>query len=805
MSWVLPNGSRVKISKNELIGSGPYWVALKDSLYKLSPSAQAIAGLFKQNDRLVISTVEAGPILSALIGSNSPFILEQGVENRPEGVLLQPTCHVDLSARFDSSDRLRSYRDIQISARLELRYPENPPGKIILFNRSAENSARDVLNNLKFTQKGKSIRGDLLFELSGTNALSFIYEGVKLLPPDWQVSGLEKIRESIKFADLILNISLEDESASVDEMECNIVLEQNGSVLPISTLFKGNLNDNDEWIELDNGSVAKIPAGTLLKLKSLLGIVENNLRVSNGIKRRITTSQALSLSLSSEPSVRVATSNKLKKLKNNLENFSGIEPTSPKTSSFKGSLRHYQQYGVGWLLFLYDAGLGGILADEMGLGKTVQTLAFIRCVLEAKDRARRFNGPVLIVAPTSVTTNWMMEAERFTPDLNVLQLVGALRRKNFKDIVKADIVVTSYPLIRLDHIELQRHRFGAIFLDEAQNIKNHQAAISQAIKGISAPFRICLSGTPTENRPSELWSLFDFVMPGYLGSYYSFRMHFERPIAERGVTSVARELLSSKIRPFLLRRTKDQVASELPPKIESVLYAPMTPTQAALYDKILYEVKPELEETIKTKGFSQATISILASLTRLRQICNHPRSLSGFEELAEFDSGKFEAAKEIVIEALASGRKVLLFSQFRAMLSLFRNWLDQEEVNYLYLDGLTKDRQQLIDRFNNEPSVKLFLLSLKAGGLGLNLTAADTVVLYDPWWNPAVESQAVDRAHRIGQKKQVHVYYLITSDSIEAKMRELQSKKKEMVAALISGDNNSPLSMTKEDLHYLLS
>jgi non-specific serine/threonine protein kinase len=384
-------------------------------------------------------------------------------------------------------------------------------------------------------------------------------------------------------------------------------------------------------------------------------------------------------------------------------------------------------------------------------------------------------------------------------------LHGPQRKSLFSEIPNYDFVLTSYALLRLDRYDLERHEFSYVVLDEAQNIKNPQAATTKAAKSLRTRHRLALTGTPTENRPMELWSIMDFLMPGYLGSYEFFRNSIERPILEGGPAVQVAQLLSSKTRPFILRRLKSDVEKDLPPKIESTLHVEMTPSQRQLYAEILEEVRPRVFDAVAKRGVRGASVSILAALLRLRQVCNHPNSIDALADAQGYDSGKFLLLKDLVEEALESGRKILLFSQFRAMLGLIKDWLNEKQINHLYLDGTTKNRQDLIDRFSTDESIRLFLISLKAGGAGLNLMAADTVIIYDPWWNPAVESQAVDRAHRIGQSRKVSVYRLVTEDSVEQKIMELKAKKSKIVDALINENGLSTIDLSKKDLESLFS
>jgi non-specific serine/threonine protein kinase len=633
--------------------------------------------------------------------------------------------------------------------------------------------------------------------------------------------GYEAVKKGIRFADLRISVALSGASAkkelddleemqasdkksgSIDWFDCHVSVIQNNANLPLSAVFKNARGDNDRWTRMDSGAYARIPGGNLAQLRTILGMVDPNCRVSNTIKTRLSLAQAISLGRINDAGFSVSLDRKLAALNAKLSSFSEIKPV-PTTKGFHGKLRHYQEDGVSWLNFLHEFELGGILADEMGLGKTVQTLAFFQHLRDKRGK-KKVKKPVLIVAPTSVITNWNYEIKKFTPEMKVVMLHGPGRKALFDQVQDADIVLTSYALLRVDRYDLERYEFSHIVLDEAQNIKNPQAATTKAAKSIRARHRLALTGTPTENRPMELWSIMDFLMPGYLGSYEFFRANIERPILEGGTSVHVAQLLNAKTRPFILRRLKADVEKELPPKIESVLHVDMAPSQRQMYAQILNEVRPKVFDAIKKKGIQGASVSILAALLRLRQVCNHPNSIEAFEDLEGYESGKFNLLKDLVVEALESGRKILLFSQFRGMLGIIRSWLEEIQVNHLYLDGATRNRQELIDQFTADESVRLFLISLKAGGSGLNLMAADTVIIYDPWWNPAVESQAVDRAHRIGQNKTVSVYRLVTEDSVEQKIMALKEKKSKLVDALVNENGLSTLKLAKADLESLFS
>ncbi len=458
------------------------------------------------------------------------------------------------------------------------------------------------------------------------------------------------------------------------------------------------------------------------------------------------------------------------------------------------TLREYQERGLSWLWFLYQYGLNGILADDMGLGKTLQMLALLQ---KAKDE--KGSKPSLVIAPTSVVFNWENEINKFTPDLSVLNLTGVDRHDYFKQIKKYDIVLTSYALVRRD-IELYRKfDFRMIVLDESQNIKNHESITAQAVKRINSDHRFAMSGTPIENSLSELWSVFDFLMPGFLYDLPEFKYRFIVPISEKGDTSVENRL-KKQIYPFILRRMKRDVAKDLPDKIENIAFCSMSPEQADLYEQILEDTRETLLREIQDNGMKNSKMSIFAALLRLRQICCHPKLIK-----KEVSSGKFEHLKEMLEEITKEGHRVLLFSQFVQMLDIIKDYFDREGIKYEYLTGSTKDRQERIDHFNNDESVQVFLLSLKAGGTGLNLTGADYVIHYDPWWNPAVEDQATDRAYRIGQTRNVMVYRLITKNSVEEKIQKLKGKKRDLVDAVISVDREIGKTLTYEDIKDILS
>ena len=461
--------------------------------------------------------------------------------------------------------------------------------------------------------------------------------------------------------------------------------------------------------------------------------------------------------------------------------------------------REYQTKGFGWLWFMYKYGLNGILADDMGLGKTLQALAVVQ-------KAKEEDGPMptLVVCPTTVVFNWESEIQKFAPTLSTLKLSGVERKQFFKEIPNYDVVITSYALVRRDIEKLKDINFRYVILDESQNIKNAMSQTAQAVKKLQASHKLALSGTPIENKLEELWSVFDFLMPGFLFSVSDFNYRYVNPIMERQDKTVEKRL-KLQIYPFILRRMKRDVAKDLPDKVENIAYCELTDEQRDFYLQVLDSTKEELFKSIEQNGLEKSRLSIFSALLRLRQICCHPRLYDKENVKNIMKSGKFEKLKVMLEEIISEGHRILLFSQFVDMLDIIKAWLEREGIPYEYLTGKTKDRQGAVERFNSTPSIPIFLISLKAGGTGLNLTGADYVIHYDPWWNPAVEDQATDRAYRIGQTKKVFVYRLITKNTVEEKIQKLKTIKRNLVDSVISVDRNIVKSLTMDDIKEIFS
>ncbi|HLH56875.1 MAG TPA: DEAD/DEAH box helicase, partial [Verrucomicrobiae bacterium] len=539
------------------------------------------------------------------------------------------------------------------------------------------------------------------------------------------------------------------------------------------------------WVELDSAAVqsaheamADIGVDGLVPVAQKIGMEQVAHLDEDGLKRFTDSPQA-------------------KALRDRLQDFKGV-PGTNLPQCVQAELRPYQKDGFDFLCHLTHLRLGGILADDMGLGKTIQTLTWLAWL---KERNNKNPKPGLVICPASVLHNWRREANRFTPNMKVLVLESGAARHNLrKQIPQHDLIVTNYALLRRDLEELQKFSFRAVILDEAQFIKNPGAQVTQSVKQLKSEHRLALTGTPLENRLLDLWSIVDFVQPGYLGNQDQFADIYE-PKGENAESAqrIARRRLSAKLRPLLLRRLKKHVARDLPDRIEQRRDCQLGEEQRKLYLAELRRSREQVMKTVAEKGLNKSKIHVLAALTRLRQICCHPR-LVGNDAI----SGKTETLFELLDSLIAEGQKVLVFSQFVQMLELLEQECRAHQIPTHILTGQTKDRQQVVTTFQNDPNASVFLLSLRAAGTGLNLTTASYVVLYDPWWNPAVEAQAIDRSHRIGQTQTVNAYRLISPGTVEEKIWELQQSKAQTIADVL-GEEGFARSLSKADLEYLFS
>lgn len=546
------------------------------------------------------------------------------------------------------------------------------------------------------------------------------------------------------------------------------------------------LRQKEQFVRLGDGSMGLLPEEWLAKFAPLvqIGTAEEG-------ELRFRKSQAGLLDALLAALPEATWDEAFAEARQKLLRFQGVEP-APQPAGFAGELRGYQKEGLGWLQFLRDFGFGGCLADDMGLGKTAQVLAYL------EDRRAAGAGPSLVVVPRSLVFNWQQEAARFTPQLRVLDYSGAQRRS--LDLDACDLVLATYGTLRRDVVDFRERVFDTIVLDEAQAIKNHTTEAAKAARLLRGEHRLALSGTPIENHLGELWSLFEYLNPGLLGSARAFQGLAGKTAVE---DPTARNLLAHALRPFILRRTKEQVAKDLPAKTEQTLYCELEGPQKKLYQELLDHYRVSLLAKVDQKGLAKSKMHVLEALLRLRQAACHPALVDAKQN--GHAGAKLELLLEQIAEVVDEGHKVLIFSQFTSLLALLKPFLDEKRIVFEYLDGQTRDRQQRVERFQNDPACPVFLISLKAGGLGLNLTAAEYVYLLDPWWNPAVEAQAIDRTHRIGQTQQVFAYRIVARNTVEEKILELQNRKRDLAAAIITEDNAVLRKLTREDLELLLS
>lgn len=556
--------------------------------------------------------------------------------------------------------------------------------------------------------------------------------------------------------------------------------------IPFIQLRDHILNRIQEFV-LPNGEIAIIPEEWFAQYEHLFqfAVKKDSLQLNKvhiGVLHEISEHTALSMS---------------RKLQN-LSNFEQIQQI-PQPKGFKGQLRPYQQAGYNWFHFLQDYKFGGVLADDMGLGKTVQTLALLQKQKEElKDTDHAKTS--LLILPTSLVYNWQKEADNFAPKLRVLLHTGTNRFKDPYAFTHFDLVITTYGIVRSDEAILSKCFFNYIILDESQNIKNPTSKSFKAIKILKSRHKLALSGTPIENSVSDIWSQMHFTNPGLLGSYAFFQKEFVTPI-EKKKDEAAAKRLQAIIKPFVLRRTKNQVATELPPKTEQVIYCEMTEHQSELYETTKSEYRNAILDSAVQQQGKGSQIALLQGLTKLRQLANHPQMV---EESYRAGSGKFEAVLEMLEAISSEGNKVLIFSQFVKHLEIFKSHFQKQNIPFAYLDGTTKNRAQAVQTFKTDDAIKIFLISIKAGGVGLNLTEADYVFILDPWWNPAVEQQAVDRSHRIGQTRNVFIYKFISKDTVEEKIVAMQNRKKSIATSLVTTEESFVKSLSQDDLKELL-
>ncbi len=702
---------------------------------------------------------------------------------------IKPEIYLDTSESGITSDVKLVYGDIIIVPFNKDKQNNRKNGSILIRDTDIENKIMNIFDKYDF-----KVMQDKIHLEDENKIFEFVYSGL---------SELQKLSE-VFYSDSFKDMKVKDASSFHGGVKLNTernLLEFDFEIdgidrKELKELFN-SLKEKKKYYKLKDGSFLPLDTPELDKMQDIMEYMDLSGKDFEKETIQLPKFRALFLDeqIKDTGSHFLQRDLRFKELVQNIKEPGDIDYTLP--DNLENVLRNYQHFGFKWLKTLSTYGFGGILADDMGLGKTLQVLAFL-----LSEKQEKGDKPSLVVVPTSLVYNWASEVEKFTPQLKTLVISGTKdEREEYVDKVEGyDIVITSYPLIRRDSELYEKSLFRYCILDEAQHIKNPMSIGAKAVKAIKADNYFALTGTPIENSLTELWSIYDFVMPGYFLSHNKFKKRFETPIIKNQDKEVL-EKLKKHIRPFLLRRLKKDVLKELPEKIETKVVAEMSYEQKKLYLAYLQQIKGEIAQEIKEKGFNKSHIKILAGLTRLRQICCDP---SMFIEDFKGESGKLSLLQEIIDDALESNHRILLFSQFTSMLKIIREVLDKKKIEYKYLDGSTPsiERGKMVNEFNDGAG-QIFLISLKAGGTGLNLTGADTVIHYDPWWNPAVEEQATDRAHRIGQKNSVQVMKLITKGTIEEKIYELQQRKRQMVDSIIKPGETLVSKLTEEEIKSL--
>ncbi|MDD3926397.1 MAG: DEAD/DEAH box helicase [bacterium] len=792
---VLAAGRKLPLQSphTQIISSRPVWLLSGSTLFTVDKPDQAEILLEMQNvvipeeEHLSFYQQYLGPLAESLVieGDALPEWRDIEVEPVPRLYLYENTGELGAELLFSYGEAEVMY-EARPSACTVQALPDG--SSMMRIHRCPEIELAFWKSLSQFGLK----RGDepQLFQLrKAVTPVDFIcFHLPRLAENGFEVYGEENI-DGIKVNRNTPRISIVV-SSEIDWFDVKTVISFGDIELSLAE-FRRAVKKRERYVKLADGSIGQLPQEWLDRYRNLFELGDND---DGGL--RLQRSQVTLLEAVLDQADEVRTDADFEESRQRLRDFSSIEPVDL-PSGFNGELRSYQKAGYDWLHFLHDYRLGGCLADDMGIGKTVQALTFLASLRESGHA----QAASLIVMPRSLLTNWAREAERFTPELCVLTHADGDRSDDQARFNDYDLVLTTYGVLLRDQELLQQYRFHYVILDESQAIKNPLTHTGRAARRLSCDHRLVLTGTPVENSTLDLWSQFAFLNPGMLGSLDYFRKEFANPVERNRDEDVAGEL-RRLIYPFILRRTKGQVARELPPCTERTVYCEMEPAQHKSYTRCRDKYRAHILGMIETEGMNNARMKILEGLLRLRQICDHPALVD-----PDFKgrSAKMDVLMETVETLRAEGHKALVFSQFTKMLKVVEKELQGRGIPYVYLDGRTKDRQQRIDAFQDDPDIPLFLISLKAGGAGLNLTAADYVFHVDPWWNPAVERQATDRTHRIGQERPVFVHKLVVRDSVEEKILLLQERKKNLVDKLITAESGFFKSLTGDDVALLFS
>jgi non-specific serine/threonine protein kinase len=780
-----------------LLAADPLWVLMEDRVFRLNGvTGRELAGMKQSGIPITVPAKDRKKFLHELL----PGLLER-YETRVESGAVRtveadpvPRLYLRESEGAFSVELRHAYAGVEVpdapgpspGAKMTASVPSGNDLVQVVRRPERETEHRAVLASRRLRERVDE-HGSAAWA-PACHPLDWLYEDLPALrEAGFEVFGQEKLRRlRVRPGRPLLALSV---SSGIDWFDLAVNVRFEGSEASLES-FSAAVAANERFVRLKDGTFGMLPDEWLKRFRRMLALgtrEKGKLRFS-----RLHVGLFDDLVPDAE---EVDTDRAFDEMRERFRGFEGIS-TEPLPAGFHGELRPYQKSGYDWLHFLRSYGFGGILADDMGLGKTIQTLALFQRLYESGEHA-----PSLIVVPTSLIFNWQREAEAFTPGLKVLAYRGTDRRELQAHFHSYHLIVTSYGILRRDTEFLKTFRFDTVVLDESQNIKNYASVNARAARALQADHRLALTGTPVENNLTELWSQFSFLNPGMLGGLKVFLEAYVRPI-ERQKDEPTAAALRRLVYPFILRRTKEIVASELPPKTESITYCEMDADQRTAYEHWREHFRRSILQSIDTVGLEQSRMKVLEGLMKLRLVCCHPVLV---DQAYAGSSAKFDAYTEMLEDIIAEGHKVLVFSQFVRMLTVMRKHCEGKGISYEYLDGRTVDREERVGRFQSDDSVRVFLVSLRAGGVGLNLTAADYVVLYDPWWNPAVEAQATDRTHRIGQTKSVFAYKLITKDSVEEKILALQEQKKRLVASIISTDTGFVKSLTREDVDALFS
>lgn len=737
--------------------------------------------------RIEVPEADCSDFLSSLLPQAELPELELPEELQYEIAEVKPCPCLKLSqGQGARSDRLQAelsyrYEDQLFAERDDARgFYHASAKRFIPRDFSLETSAVELLEELGLKPQSTQTEEARNWELASAKLPGILHALVKR---EWQVEVDGKFFR--RAGEVRLGVT-----SSIDWFELRGGVHYGSFTVQLPQLLEA-LRSGNNMVQLEDGSYGLLPPEWLDKIRT---VAEMGALEEGQVRFRKNQAGLLDALLAAQP--QISCDETFARVREQLQRFEGIAP-SDQPEAFAGQLREYQREGLGWMHFLRRFSFGGCLADDMGVGKTAQVLALLETRRELRERGEVCE-PSLVVVPKSLVFNWKQEAARFAPKLRLLDYTGVARINS--EIAAHDVVLTTYGTLRRDIEQLSGISFDYVILDEAQAIKNAGTGSAKAALLLRGAYRLAMSGTPVENHLGELWSLFEFLNPGMLGAASVFNM---ADGAMRNPNEDTRKMLAYALRPFILRRTKEQVASELPEKIQQTIYCEMSASQQELYDELLQHYRNALLGKVKSDGLAKSKIQVLEALLRLRQAACHPGLLDA-KRLSE-PSAKLDVLLDQLAEVLDEGHKALVFSQFTSLLSIVRSSLESKGFGYEYLDGKTQDRQARVEHFQNDPDCKVFLISLKAGGVGLNLTAADYVFILDPWWNPAAEAQAIDRAHRIGQTRRVCAYRLIAKGSIEEKVLELQDAKRDLATAIIGEENSLIRDLKAEDLELLLS